>query len=186
LLLQSALENLSLATSKRLGELELCSSESLGELELCSGSLAPSKRLGELEPCSFKTPSMSAGTDIPIACRCRWPCLPRHCPTLTCHCPRHAGILALIARWHLCPPRAGIIAPVALASAPLQSRGVIAIIALASLSPPLAPLPASCWCLFPCAGILALVALVSAHSRRCDTSLVAELASLPALRWHPR
>jgi len=70
---------------------------------------------------------------------------------------------------------------------PLLTRtGVIAIIALASLFPPLAPLPASCWCLFPGAGILALVALVSAqHSGRCDTLLVAELASLPVLRWHP-
>jgi len=95
LLLQSALENLSLATSKRLGELELCSSESLGELELCSGSLAPSKRLGELEPCSFKAPSMSAGTDIPIACRCRWHCLPMHCPALSLSLPS--------SRWHTRP-----------------------------------------------------------------------------------
>ena len=105
----------SLATSKRLGELELCSSESLGELELCSGSLAPSKRLGELEPCSFKAPSMSAGTDIPIACRCRWPCLPRHCPALSlslpssrCHTRPYCALASLSSmRWHHCPSCAG-------------------------------------------------------------------------------
>ena len=51
--------------------------------------------LGELEPCSSKTPSMSAGTDIPIACRCRWPCLPRHCPTLSLSLPS--------SRWHTRP-----------------------------------------------------------------------------------